>query len=78
MTCSAGSPNSFPCSFCQRYQPMAGDWEHGFGWSKCPACVRKPTCERCKKGEPRSGYRLCKKCNDDDDAAMMAAYMCCG
>ncbi len=35
-------------------------------------------CERCKERESESGRWLCKKCRDDDDAAMMAAYMCIG
>lgn len=37
-----------------------------------------PKCERCEKPNDRPGYRLCKKCNDDDDAAIMAAYAACG
>lgn len=40
--------------------------------------LEPPRCERCKEREARNGYRLCKKCQDDDDAAIMAAYMFCG
>ena len=43
-----------------------------------PPELSKPSCERCRDREASDNYRLCKQCRDDDDAAMMAAYMCCG
>lgn len=74
----SGQSAAYPCSFCQRHQPMAGSWEHGFGWSRCPECVAAQRCKRCKIRDARPNYQLCKQCNDDDDAAMLAAYMCVG
>jgi hypothetical protein len=61
------------------------DGVHSYAGGRCRcvggACWRSNTavkCERCGSEHDRTGYRLCKKCQDDDDAAIMAAYMCCG
>jgi hypothetical protein len=43
-----------------------------------PPELAEPSCERCNDREARLGSRLCRQCNDDDDAAMLAAYMCVG
>jgi hypothetical protein len=61
------------------------DGVHAYAGGRCRcvggACWRNNTparCERCGGENTRTGYPLCKACQDSDDAAIMAAYMCCG